>query len=141
LDSCLLIQYHEKLQRLILFDPIGSMMTGIILINPWFVYMLECANGLIYTGITNNIPKRFAKHASGKGARFTRINPPVKVLASQPFANRSEASKMELWLKRQGRSAKLEWITSHRHAGTGICVTLTKEVFILKETRGVNKRS
>jgi putative endonuclease len=93
-------------------------MTGLIQSSFWFVYMLECANGLIYTGITNNIPKRFAKHASGKGAIFTRRNRPVRVLASQPFATRSEATKMELWLKRRRRTGKLEWITAHRHSGS-----------------------
>jgi putative endonuclease len=117
LDSCLLIQYHENRQRLIIFDHIGMLMTGLIQSSLWFVYMLECANGVIYTGITNNIPKRFAKHASGKGAKFMRLNCPVRMLASQPFATRSEATKMEHWLKRRRRAVKLEWITAHRHAG------------------------
>lgn len=117
MDSCLLIQYHENLQRLILFNHIGMRMAGLIQSSLWFVYMLECANGSIYTGITNNIPKRFAKHASGKGGIFTRHNRPVRVLASQSFANRSEATKMEHWLKRRRRAEKLEWITAHRHSG------------------------
>ena len=67
---------------------------------PWFLYLLECENGSIYTGIAVNVEERFAKHLSGKGARYTRANPPKKILAKLRFATRSLASKAEYATKR-----------------------------------------
>jgi putative endonuclease len=58
----------------------------------WFVYLLECLNGKIYTGITINVEARFNKHLAGKGAKFTKMNPPSHIMASRPCENRSEAS-------------------------------------------------
>lgn len=66
----------------------------------WFVYLLECRNGSIYTGITTDVEARFAAHIAGKGARYTRANPPVRVLASLGYADRSGASKAEHAIKR-----------------------------------------
>ena len=57
----------------------------------WFVYLLECLNGKIYTGITTNVEARFNKHLSGKGAKFTKMNPPSHIIATQQCENRSEA--------------------------------------------------
>lgn len=47
----------------------------------WYVYLLECQNGKIYTGITTDVNRRFDEHLSGTGAKFTRANPPVQILA------------------------------------------------------------
>lgn len=66
----------------------------------WFVYLLECRNGSVYTGITTDIPRRFAQHAAGKGARYTRSNPPVRLLAQFPCPDRSSASRAECAIKR-----------------------------------------
>ena len=52
--------------------------------TPWYVYLLECRRGT-YVGITNNIAKRYRAHCAGKGARYTRANPPVALLGAQPF--------------------------------------------------------
>ena len=76
-------------------------------IGTWFLYLLECNNGAYYTGITNNLNARFAAHISGKGARYTRANPPVKVIASKPYPDRSSASIAEAQLKNLPRSKKL----------------------------------
>lgn len=65
----------------------------------WFVYLLECQNGRLYTGITTDLARRFAQHASGKGAAFTRRNPPKAMLAAQPCSGRSEASRIECAVK------------------------------------------
>ena len=73
----------------------------------WFLYLLECNNGAYYAGITNNIAARFDTHASGKGARYTRANPPVKILATQPYTDRSKASVAEAQLKKLPRHKKL----------------------------------
>ena len=67
---------------------------------PWFLYLLECADGSIYTGIATDVTARFDKHLSGKGARYTRARKPLAVLASFELAGRSEASRAEYWVKR-----------------------------------------
>jgi putative endonuclease len=79
----------------------------------WFVYVLECAGGKLYTGITNNLARRFDKHASGKGAIYTRLNPPVRFLACDPCASKSDAARLEYSLKQLPRSGKLAWVEAH----------------------------
>jgi putative endonuclease len=78
-------------------------------IKIWFVYMLECAEGRIYIGIATDVSARFDKHRSGRGAAFTRINKPLRVIAAMPCSNRSMASKTEASLKKLRRPAKLQW--------------------------------
>ena len=65
----------------------------------WFVYLLECENGKLYTGITPDLAERFRKHAAGKGAMFTRLNKPSRMIAAKACATRSEASKLESTIK------------------------------------------
>jgi putative endonuclease len=72
----------------------------------WCLYLLECANGAYYAGITNDLNARFLAHQSGKGARYTRANPPVGILAHQAYADRSSASIAEAQLKRLPRHKK-----------------------------------
>lgn len=74
----------------------------------WCLYMLECNGGRIYTGITNNMQSRYAAHASGKGARFTRAFPPVRILKVFACADRSAASKAEYAAKRMTAAQKRE---------------------------------
>jgi putative endonuclease len=66
----------------------------------WFLYLLECSDGSIYTGIATDVQARFDKHASGTGARYTRSRKPVRVLASFELVGRSDASRAEYWVKR-----------------------------------------
>lgn len=72
------------------------------------MYLLECRNGRLYTGIAVNVRARFLKHSSGKGAMFTRLNPPSHIIGTRQCRNRSEASKMEAALKRLNREQKRE---------------------------------
>jgi putative endonuclease len=66
----------------------------------WFLYLLECSDGSVYTGIAVDVQARFDKHVSGMGARYTRSRKPVRVLASFELADRSSASRAEYWVKR-----------------------------------------
>jgi putative endonuclease len=66
----------------------------------WFLYVLECCDGSLYTGIAVDVEKRFALHVSGKGAKYTRSHPPLKILAVQEYPDRSAASKAEHALKK-----------------------------------------
>ncbi|MDX2028853.1 MAG: GIY-YIG nuclease family protein [Alphaproteobacteria bacterium] len=79
----------------------------------WFVYLLECTNGRLYTGITTDLAERFRKHSSGKGAMFTRLNRPSHMIGAKPCKDRSEASKREAAMKRltpaQKRLAASRW--------------------------------
>jgi putative endonuclease len=66
----------------------------------WHLYLLECADGSVYTGIAIDVAARFAQHAEGTGARYTRSRKPVRVLASFELADRASASRAEYWVKR-----------------------------------------
>ncbi|MFM8338546.1 MAG: GIY-YIG nuclease family protein [Fluviibacter sp.] len=72
----------------------------------WFLYLLECANGAYYAGITTDVVARFAAHQSGKGARYTRANPPIRIVGQAAFPDRSAASEAEWQLKQLPREAK-----------------------------------
>lgn len=67
---------------------------------PWFLYLLECADGSVYTGIAVDVDARFAQHASGTGARYTRSHKPLRVLAQFELSDRASASRAEYWVKR-----------------------------------------
>ncbi|AWW45823.1 GIY-YIG nuclease family protein [Polynucleobacter paneuropaeus] len=72
----------------------------------WLVYLLECADGTYYAGITNRLNHRLEAHNSGEGARYTRSRRPVILLATQEHQDRSQASKAEAKLKRLPRTQK-----------------------------------
>jgi putative endonuclease len=66
----------------------------------WFVYLIECKDGSIYTGIAMDVDARYAAHVSGTGARYTRSHPPRRLLAAIEYPDRSAASKAEYQIKR-----------------------------------------
>lgn len=65
----------------------------------WYVYLLECSDGSVYTGITTDVARRYAQHLAGKGARYTRSRPPVRLLGQCACADRAEASRVEYRIK------------------------------------------
>ena len=77
--------------------------------DTWWVYMIACRGGRIYTGTAKDPAARFRVHRDGKGAAFTRANPPVALLRSVPFQSRSEACRVEAALKKMSRDAKIAW--------------------------------
>ena len=76
----------------------------------YFVYILKCADGTFYTGITNDVARRVAVHNSGKGARHTRGRLPAKLLWSQKVRNMSAALRREIQIKKLTQSQKRELI-------------------------------
>ena len=80
--------------------------------HPWTLYLLECANGAYYAGITTDVAARFAAHVSGKGARDTRANPPLRIVAQRDYPDRSSASRAEWQLKQLPREAKPGFFSS-----------------------------
>ncbi len=81
---------------------------------PWFLYLIECADGSLYTGIATDVEARFCAHASGKGARYTRARKPLRVLASFELAGRSEALRAEYRVKRLSAQQKRALIAGER---------------------------
>lgn len=75
----------------------------------WCVYMLRCADGTLYTGITTDVARRVAEHNgdSGLGARYTRSRRPVALVYAEPADNRADASRREAAIKRLDRARKL----------------------------------
>lgn len=88
-------------------------------LKTWFVYMLECSGGRIYTGITPDVTRRFERHCSGRGAAFTRMHKPLRVMAASRCDNRSEALRLESRLKQLKRPDKLLWATQWPWTGAG----------------------
>lgn len=81
-----------------------------------YVYILECADGTLYTGWTNDLTARLAAHNSGRGAKYTRGRAPVKLVFSEVFDDRSEALGYEAALKKLTRTEKLNLIAGRRAA-------------------------
>lgn len=76
----------------------------------WKVYILECADGTLYTGICKNVLDRVAVHNAGKGAKYTRARLPVTLKYVESAMGRSDASKREYALKRLTRQQKIALI-------------------------------
>jgi putative endonuclease len=76
----------------------------------WYIYILECSDGTLYTGITTDVNRRLLEHNSGKGAKYTRARAPVVLRALFEAKNRSEASKEEYRIKKLNRTEKLKLI-------------------------------
>ena len=74
----------------------------------WFVYIVECADGSFYTGITNDLQRRVDEHNAGKGARYTRSRRPVVLRYHELQPDRSHASAREFRIKALSRTGKLE---------------------------------
>ena len=73
----------------------------------WTVYMLECADTSLYTGITLNLERRLAEHAKGKGAKYTKHRGPFTVVFTERQETRGQALKREAAIKSMKRKAKL----------------------------------
>ncbi|WP_092209632.1 GIY-YIG nuclease family protein [Desulfoluna spongiiphila] len=89
--------------------------------KPWTLYILECADGTLYTGITTDPQRRLDEHNAGVGARYTRARLPVTMVYQTSAKDRSEASRLEYRIKKLPRKAKLEMIKAGKtdHGKTG----------------------
>lgn len=65
----------------------------------WFIYIVRCSDGSLYTGISNNISKRIARHNAGKGAKYTSTRHPVELVRTESVASETEARKREAQIK------------------------------------------
>ena len=76
----------------------------------WFVYILKCADGSLYTGITTDPKRRFQEHLSGKGGHYTRFHKPIKQVYQESLETRNEALKREFEIKSWSRERKLVFL-------------------------------
>lgn len=72
----------------------------------WFVYLIECVDASIYTGIAIDVATRYQAHASGKGSRYMRAHPPKRLLAAFSYPDRSAASQAEYRIKQMSAREK-----------------------------------
>lgn len=72
----------------------------------WFCYLLRCADGTLYAGITNALDRRLARHNAGTASKYTRARRPVRLVWSEPARDRAAASRREAALKRLRRGDK-----------------------------------
>jgi predicted GIY-YIG superfamily endonuclease len=86
----------------------------------WVLYVLRCADGSLYTGITNNLHRRMEQHNRGQGAKYTRGRGPVELVYAEACADRSEASKREYVIKQLSLQKKQQLILAfQRQARSG----------------------
>ncbi len=80
----------------------------------YFVYIVECADTTLYTGITTDLERRLTEHnQSEKWAKYTRVRRPVTLVYSEKHASRSEACQREYAIKQLSREEKLEMMRKH----------------------------
>ena len=82
----------------------------------WYVYMLACADGSLYTGTATDVDRRFAVHKSGRGAKYTRAHPPVAVVSRAACGDKGAALRREAAIKKLPRTKKLELTEENRDA-------------------------
>ena len=80
--------------------------------NQWFVYIIECCDNTLYTGITNNLDNRIKTHNQGKGAKYTRARRPVTLKYYEIASDKSSASKREIAIKKLSRNQKIKLINN-----------------------------
>jgi putative endonuclease len=85
-------------------------------VSDWFVYVLRCGDGSLYTGITTNVARRLAEHASGgpRAAKYLRGRGPLELAFSVPVGGKSAALSLERWIKRQPKGRKEEVVAGRR---------------------------
>jgi predicted GIY-YIG superfamily endonuclease len=79
----------------------------------WFVYVLRCGDGSLYTGITNDVARRVAAHNAGKGGKYTRSHLPVRVVKVEECDGRGEATRREAEIKRWSRQEKERFVNNN----------------------------
>ena len=80
----------------------------------WFVYVVRCADGSLYTGISTDVPARVAAHNAGRGARYTRARRPVELLHTETKRSQSTALKREAAIKALPRERKLTLVRAEQ---------------------------
>ncbi len=80
----------------------------------WFIYMVRCRDGTLYTGITTDMQRRLREHNAGRGAKYTRGRRPVRLVMHFEAVNQSSARRCEVVIKKMPRRVKLALVRSER---------------------------
>lgn len=86
--------------------------------SAWYLYILRCGDGSLYTGITTDIEKRLEAHCSGKGAKYTRGRGPLELVYRELCGSHSEALKRECEVKKLSREKKLAMVDTGENRKT-----------------------
>ena len=86
----------------------------------WYVYILECADGTLYTGMTNHLVRRLAAHNAGKGAKYTKTRRPVRLRYSEELENRSLALRREAAIKKLSHAQKRAMCENFARKGNAV---------------------
>ncbi len=89
-------------------------------LQPYQLYVLECADGTLYTGVALNVVERFIKHLLGLGAAYTRSHPPLRVLACRYYSSKGEALRAEYALKKLPRQHKLGFFKANERLADAV---------------------
>jgi len=84
----------------------------------WFIYLIRCQNGHLYTGISTDVARRFTEHQRGKGAKYLRGKGPLELVYQQKIGTRSAALKAEATVKKMPKKDKENMIQATLHAAT-----------------------
>lgn len=93
-------------------EPNGQQHTHASQFMTWIVYILECADGSLYTGITNDLERRMRSHTNGKGAKYTKRRGPFTVRYTESVDSKGAALQREAAIKALNRSAKVALLTT-----------------------------
>jgi putative endonuclease len=88
--------------------------------RPWYLYVVECADGTFYTGISTDVSRRVAEHNAGRGARYTASRRPVSLQAIWRFENQKTALQAEGSFKRKNRPTKERTVAEHNDFYDGV---------------------
>ena len=90
--------------------PVNPALFGEMMDKMWNVYVLQCGDGSLYTGISTDVARRLEEHRSGKGAKYTRSRGPLELVYQEDCPDKSAALKRELEIKALSRAEKLKLI-------------------------------
>ncbi len=79
-----------------------------------YMYVVECADGTLYTGYTTDVERRIKTHNAGKGAKYTKSRLPVKLIYQESFDSKEAAMSAESYFKQKTRQQKLDYINEHK---------------------------
>jgi putative endonuclease len=88
--------------------------SGVLTRIPYYVYILLCVDGSFYTGYTKNVDERTKLHSNGRGARYTKMHKPKKVVYVEQFILRAEAMRREKTIKKLSHEQKENLISSQK---------------------------
>lgn len=86
----------------------------------WYLYIIQCGDGSLYTGITVDVSRRYRMHCSGKGAKYTRGRGPQELVYQERCGNHSDALKRECQIKAMPRADKETLIMNYKQSNTSL---------------------